>query len=742
MITRINSLTVPPAAQRSAAAKAAPSEASAPKDQASVGGQVDLQSVLQATAKEAASLEKKLPDHVKGEMLVKTHPGMALESLELLAADYGATIAHQFKVPDKMKQAFGGELLLLKLSPEMSVAQAVAAIGHDDRVQYAECNATRKSLAPEPVTPNDLDPELWGLNNSGQSNGTADSDIDAPEAWALTTGSRNGPIIAVIDTGVDYNHPDLAANMWTNPNEIAGDGVDNDGNGVIDDVHGYNAAEENGNPMDDNGHGSHCSGTIGAVGNDGQGIVGVNWEAQIMGVRFLGSGGGGSVADVVKSVFYATENGARITSNSYGGGAAESEREAFAASPLLHICAAGNERSDNDAGGSFPATYDLDNIVSVAASDRNDTLASFSNWGASTVDLAAPGVDIKSTVPGGGYDSYSGTSMATPHVAGVAGLIATLYPEASNEEIKARLMNGTDPVADFAEKMVSGGRLNAYNSLENDTIAPAAPNDFKAIDANSRGVTLGWTASADDGWCGPKANGYQVRVSDRPIVDGEAQAGEVGFDSATPVGVSAPQSTGELERANISLLPSAQERTLHFALKVTDNVGNASDIRTATVTVPAARVAFEDDLSEANDNWTADAGWARAEVDGRQVFTDSPDGQYGNDANSSLTSKTLSLAGNTGSTLMFDSKYDLESGYDHVHVEVAEIVPPAEGQEPAEPVFTEVASLNGAADWNTQAVDLSAYDGKEVQVRFRLTSDSSVTRDGFYLDKVVITGDQ
>ena len=359
---------------------------SVPREQVELSGSIDLAAVLKATASEAASLEKKLPDHIPGQVLVKTHPGMALESLELLAADYGASLAHHFRVPDKMKAAFGGELVLLKLPQEISVAQGVAALGHDQRVQYAESNAVRKSVAPPAQTPDDLDTELWGLHNSGQTSGTPDADIDAPEAWALTTGSRQGPIIAVIDTGVDYNHPDLAANMWTNPNETL-DGVDNDGNGVIDDIHGYSAADNNGDPMDDNGHGSHCSGTIGAVGNDGQGIVGVNWEAQIMGVRFLGSNGGGSVADVVKSVFYATENGARITSNSYGGGAAESEREAFAASPLLHICAAGNERSDNDAGGSFPASYNLDNIISVAATDHNDELASFSNWGAQSVDL-------------------------------------------------------------------------------------------------------------------------------------------------------------------------------------------------------------------------------------------------------------------------------------------------------------------------------------------------------------------
>ena len=168
-------------------------------------------------------------------------------------------------------------------------------------------------------------------------------------------------------------------------------------------------------------------------------------------------------------------------------------------------------------------------------------------------------------------------------------------------------------------------------------------------------------------------------------LDGQAQQGEVSFDQATPVATAVPAETGSIEQASVSLVPSGSERTLYFALKVTDNVGNASEIRTTSATVPAAAVSFEDDMSQANDNWAAQSGWGRVEVDGRHAYTDSPDGQYGNDANTSLTSKTLSLANSTGSTLIFDSKFDLESGYDYINIEVAEITPPAQGEPPAEP---------------------------------------------------------
>lgn len=686
-----------------------------------------LQTRLRETAREAASLEKKLPDHVPGEVLVKARPGLSSDGLGSLADDYQASVVHHFAMPDAMQEAFAGELVQLKLPKGMSVAQAIAALEKDERVEYAVSNDRRQLLAS--TVPDDLDPRLWGLHNTGQDGGTAGADISAQAAWTVSTGSRQGPVIAVIDTGVDYGHPDLAANIWTNPAEIPGDGIDNDGNGVIDDVHGYNAADETGDPMDDNSHGTHCSGTIAAEGNNGQGVVGVNWQAQVMAVKFLSASGGGSVADVIKSVVYATANGARLTSNSYGGGANEAEYEAFKASPLLHVCAAGNESRDNDRLGSYPASYDLPNIISVAASDRNDALAGFSNWGASSVDLAAPGVDILSTLPGGRYGTYSGTSMATPHVAGVAGLIATAYPEASNDQIKSRLLGSSDPVGEFAGKMVSGGRLNAAAALENDTVAPAAPNDFGAARITSRGVDLSWTATADDGWCGGPASGFQLRVAERPIGDG---AGEVPFEQASVVDTAAPGATGTIERARLDLIPSGSERTLHFALRVADNVGNLSDLRTAAVTVPAASVAFEDRMEGDESAWQADQGWGRIDVEGRgKVWTDSPGGRYGNDANSSLTSPVISLEGVSGASLVYDAKVDVEDGYDFVKVEARS----------GDGGWVELDSLTGRTDWATRSLDLSAFDGQPVQIRFRLVTDASVTKDGFALDRVVVAGD-
>ena len=449
MISAVNHQTIAPLANRPACGCEKKDETLAlPQESVTIAGadvEVNLANVLAATAKEAASLEGKLNDHVPSELIVKLRPDMgALESMNDFASDYGANVIEKFDIPQSMFKAFDGEMVHIKLPAGMTTAQGIAAMEKDPRVQYAATNDVLHAIGAanegeEPVEPAPLNDRLWGMNNTGQTGGTADADIDGPEGWQIQTGkgaAEDGPVIAVIDTGVDYNHPALAGNIWTNPNEIA-DGIDNDGNGIVDDIHGYNAAAESGDPMDDNAHGTHCAGTIAGNGQD-NGLYGVAHNAQLMGVKFLTASGGGTLADAIKSVIYSTEQGARITSNSWGGGGFnQALYDALEASPALHIFAAGNESNDDDRRATYPSAFDLDNIVAVAATDHNDNLASFSSYGATTVDLAAPGVDILSSVPGGEYRSFNGTSMATPHVAGAAGLLVSQFPEISNEELKS-----------------------------------------------------------------------------------------------------------------------------------------------------------------------------------------------------------------------------------------------------------------------------------------------------------------
>ncbi len=306
------------------------------------------------------------------------------------------------------------------------------------------------------------------------------ADIAATKAWDQTTGSRN-ILVGIIDTGVDYNHPDLAANMWTNSGETGTDangadkrtnGLDDDGNGFVDDWHGWDFYNDDNDSMDDHFHGTHCAGTIGGVGNNGIGVAGVSWNVSLVGLKFLNAAGEGSLSDGMEATYYATKIGAKLTSNSWGGGAGpeyksdptDLMRQAIldaGAHGILFVAAAGNSRSDNDGTKvAYPSSYDCDNIIAVAATDSMDELASFSCYGATTVDLGAPGVGILSCKPDNSYQFLQGTSMATPHVAGACALLASQVPDWNAAQLKARLLERTDPIGAMAGMCVTGGRLN------------------------------------------------------------------------------------------------------------------------------------------------------------------------------------------------------------------------------------------------------------------------------------------
>ena len=660
----------------------------------------DLRHRLDALAPRATEIARRLPRHAQGELLVKLKPQADMDSFVGLQSSDGIQTVEHFEFPQVMRDKFGGELLRLKLPEGISTAEGIALLESDERLAYVTSNDLR--LASK-VPSDELNSELWGLEK-----------IQAPQAWERTTGSRQGPIIAVLDTGLDMEHPDIAANLWTNKGEIPGNGIDDDGNGVIDDVHGFNATDGTGNPFDDYTHGTHCAGTIAAVGDNGGGVTGINWQAQIMPVKMMVKGEG-TVADTVRAVAYATANGASITSNSYGGPYSQPEYEAFASSPLLHICAAGNEGNDNDVSRYYPAdrpvgypgSHELPNVISVAASGKNDRLASFSNYGAQTVDLAAPGVSILSTVPGGKYETKSGTSMATPHVAGVAGLIATLYPEATVDQIKTRLLANVDQIPALAGKVLTGGRLNAARALEEDSTPPAAPTNGQAQASWNR-VQVTWTHSGDDGGEGTTTFS-ELHWTD---ADGRAVAHRMKGGASGAAGA-----------ANLPLFPSAQARQLDLQVVEIDNVGNASAPTTVGVQVPAAKVA---DL-----NWASDGKWGKIDLPGRPgVWTDSPTGNYAGRENSSLSTLPFTLQG-SGSQLSFETRYRIEPGGDGVDVEV---------REAGSDKWKSMHELTSYREWKREVVDLSAYDGKTIELRFRLHSDGSKNDEGIYLDRLNVAG--
>jgi len=365
---------------------------------------------------------------------------------------------------DKFRTLHRGLLAHATLG-KVSVEAAIKELSKNPNVKYAEPNFIYTTSS----VPNDARyDELWAHNNSS----TPGADMSSEAAWDISTGDSD-VIVGVIDTGVDYSHEDLADNMWVNPGEIAGDGIDNDGNGYIDDVHGINAIDGSGDPMDDGDHGSHVSGTIGAKGNNGLGVTGVNWDVSIIGCKFLSGAGSGSTADAIECIDYMValkNNGVNVIAlnNSWGGGgfsqALEDSISAAGDANILFLAAAGNDAADNDVGAHYPSNYDLDNVLSVASTDSTDSLSSFSSYGLTSVDMAAPGSSILSTIPGG-YATFSGTSMATPQVTGAAALAYSISPDLTALELKNLLMTSGDSLDVLQGKMVEGRRLNLEQLL-------------------------------------------------------------------------------------------------------------------------------------------------------------------------------------------------------------------------------------------------------------------------------------
>jgi hypothetical protein len=356
-------------------------------------------------------------------------------------------------------------LSLVRLPAGMSVQEALERFNKASGILYAEANYQVEALSTIPNDPRFS--ELWGMHNTGQSGGTVDADIDAPEAWDIGTGS-NEVVVAVIDTGVDYTHPDLAGNMWTNEAELNGTpGLDDDGNGYIDDIYGYDFCNYDGNPMDDHYHGTHCAGTIGGIGDNSEGVAGVCWDVRIMALKFLDSGGSGWTSDAILCVDYSRIMGANLSSNSWGGGGysqgLKDAIDAAGAAGMLFVAAAGNSNVNTDTSPHYPSSYDCASLISVMATNRTDAKSSFSNYGLISVDLGAPGSDILSCKPGSSYQYLSGTSMATPHVAGACALLWSMNLEMTNSEVKDILIRTVD--ATLPGLCVSGGRLNLYNAI-------------------------------------------------------------------------------------------------------------------------------------------------------------------------------------------------------------------------------------------------------------------------------------
>lgn len=453
---------------------------------------------------------------VATQLMIKAAPGVSQERLAAAVRPLGGAI---------MRQIPGSEVFLISIpAPDgNALPAALQAINNlPGVVAYAEPDF----IVHATTTPNDTRfAEQWSLNNTGQTSGTADADIDAPEAWALTTGS-NSVIVAVLDSGVDYTHPDLSANIWTNPGEIAGNGIDDDGNGYIDDTRGWNFLSGNNNPADTQNHGTHVAGIIGAAGNNNAGISGVAWQVKLMPVKFLSSSGFGTTSDAIAGINYARVKGAHIINHSWGGTTfsqlLKDAIDAAGTSGILNVCAANNGNGTNeDVTPNYPSGFASASIIAVASTTETDALSNFSDYGPSTVHLGAPGSNILSTLPNSAYGLNSGTSMATPHVSGIAALVKAYKPSATGADLKAILQSSVDVIPALSGRTTSGGRANAVKALQissDISVVPSSSADFLGNHGGpflpaTKTYTLKNHGAASASWSASLSTAYYASVS-------------------------------------------------------------------------------------------------------------------------------------------------------------------------------------------------------------------------------------
>lgn len=710
------------------------------------------------TRARAERLAKNMAPHRGGQVILK----LPLESQftnkdqQDLFQDFKFVAGREIHRNPDLAQKMGGRLFVADLPRELTVAQAVAALEEDGRVLHAEPNHlvsqdgrvldTDRSHSDDQYTPPegapvDLRASQWNFHNEGQTGGVKGADVSALKAWELSKGA--GVTIAFLDTGIDLQNPDFAPNLWVNPGEIPGDGIDNDGNGYIDDVHGINLVNRQQPPDDDNGHGSYNASIVAAVeGNDPATLVGLAPQSKMMSIKFLENTGRGDIAAAIEGLAYAESHGARVVLNGWMSYTQnQSLFEVIEASQALHVCSAGNDGYDNDIRPAHPASFPLSNVVAVAATDHHDDFTRFTNRGAHSVDLAAPGRKIPVYDQNGRISLQGGAALATAHVAATAALGVARFPGISNEALATRIIYNGDPLPQNADRVLSGLRLNSASALRDDTVPPEMPGAFTVETNDGSNLKLSFITVSDNGALSKEPVAfYEARISSRPIVDDdEAGEGTVAFSNATPVPLELAQNLipGQEISTSFAVGPSANIRNFHLAIRATDKVGNRSDINRAEIAVPKSNVVFEDgfELGQGEtDRWTLEGQWARVNYPGRGVIvTDSPEGDYDNNVDASLVSPPLDLSGLTNAKLNFDARYTIEPKHDACLVEV-------ETNGWFGKKWKEIGRLDGFSEWKNQEIDLSDYVGrKDVKIRFRMKTDRDRVAYGIQLDHVTVS---
>ena len=766
--------TVPvsPAATSQVAFPASPSIDSSGYSTSPASSLASVPTAAPVTSELRPAATSTLAPYAPNQLILKFKQGIASAEVAQFKSLFGAVSTQTIKLT-------GAEIW--KLSGSLSVEKILKQYRSNPIFEYIEPDyiVTKGTISPQATFPNDPSfNQLWGLHNTGQSGGTPDADIDAPEAWDIQTGNPN-LVIGVLDTGVDYNHQDLVGNIWTNPGEIANDGIDNDGNGYVDDIRGWDFAYNDNNPSDVHGHGTHVSGTIAGKGNNGVGVTGVAWNAKIMPLKFLNDQGSGSTSNAILAINYATAKGVKLTNNSWGGGGFSqglyNAINAAGQAGALFIAAAGNNSANADINPMYPAAYDLANIVSVASTTRTDSLSWFSNYGLTSVDLGAPGSDIYSLAPGGGYATLSGTSMASPHVAGAAALLWSQNPTWTAQQVKNTLMNTGDSIAALAGKTVSGKRLNVFNALAaanlpsvTVSVSPATVQEdgttnlvytFTRTNLNlSSPLTVNFGASgiANAAPVGSDPADYNVLTGSGVIFDPTTKLGTVTFAAGVTT------ATVEVD----PIADTVQENSESVILTVnsgTGYIGGSPSTATGTIiSEEGFTTYFSDDFANNSKGWTLGTEWqiGAATASTGHVYGNPDPGTdntptadngvagvvIGGNASTALhdfyylTSPVINTS--TANQLFFEFARWLNSDYTPYMQNTVEIFNGSSWVNLLPSNFDEAPGVQDNA-WTPQQFDISAHKSASTQIRFgfNVTSDGVYTVSSWNLDDVKIYGD-
>lgn len=641
----------------------------------------------------------KVADHV----LVKPQHGVSDQDLMDKVQALGGTVR-------RLQPNSGTWIVAFPYQGLKTVSDGIALLKETQLVQIAEPDY----LVHACVAPNDSQfAQQWALSNTGQTGGSTGADISATAAWNTHTGSGS-VVVAVIDSGIDYTHPDLSANIYSNPGEVAGNSTDNDHNGYANDVRGWDFVNNDADPMDDTNHGTHVAGIIGARGNNGAGGSGVCWQVKLLPVKCLNSQGNGTSSDVAEGLAYAALMGATITNNSwqsYGNSQTLQETvDAGCAAGILFVGAAGNDGMT--LGSSFsltPAFFRNPVQMTVAATDHNDALASYSNRGTTMVDLAAPGSNILSTTPGSGYQQLSGTSMSTPMVAGACALLKSYRPLLTAAQIKDAIMQNVDVIPALATVCSSSGRLNVNKALLSVQRlywsggldargAPGGPfvNAASSIRiVNNSGAATGWSIASTASW-------LNLSASSGTLAPGAFT------DVTLNVNGSASSLAAGLQKGTLTL----QDQRL-----------NTSQTIAVTLDVLAS-VVYKFPLdSDPGTSWTRTAGWTFAQplgggssflgspdpvsgATGPYVFTDSPAGTFVGNINddSLLTTQKIDLSGIINTRLRFKRWLNT----DRPPFAGAAIAISTDPTNPRQNIIWQQTAAIHDSGWTDQYVDISA----------------------------------